>query len=152
MLAGRGRPQSFRPLLRDFGCGASWPCLTSHLRTTSRPGQRHVHRELVRATPLSAASHFLVRQAFKHMALNYFKRESLGAGPRRSCACSAWKLEPGSAGRRNLLRLEASRCQCRGCQLGQVVWPIQSQSRPTFACSFLADASCNRAKRALLQR
>ena len=146
MLAGRSRPQSLRPLLRDFGCGASWLCLTEYSHTTSRPGQRHVHRELVKATPLSAASHFSVREAFKHMALNYFRRESLGSGLRRSCARSRWKLDAGSAGRRNLLRLEASRCHRRGCQVGQVVWPIQSQSRPTFACSFLADASCNRAK------
>ena len=146
MLAGRSRPQSLRPLLRDFGCGASWLCLTAYLRTTSRPGQRHVHRQGVRAKPPSAASHFSVREAFKHMAFNYLKRESLGSGLQRGCARSGWKLDAGSAGRRNLLRLEASRCHCRGCQVGQVVWPIQSKGRPTLTCCFLADASCNRAK------
>ena len=31
MLAGRDRPQSLRPLLRDFGCVASGLCLTAYL-------------------------------------------------------------------------------------------------------------------------
>ena len=117
VLAGRGCPQSLQPLLRHFGCGASWLCLTDFSHTTSQPGQRHVHRQLVRATPLSAVSHFSVREAFKHMALNYFKRESLGSGPRRSCACSSrgqhicqHVLSPEA--------LEASRCQCQVCQGG----------------------------------
>ena len=32
------------------------------------------------------------------------------------------------------------------------MYPFQSQSRPILACCILADASCNRAKRAKLQR
>ena len=59
MLAGRSRPQSLRPLLRDFGCGASWLCLTEYSHTTSRPGQRHVHRQGVRAKPPFCSFPFL---------------------------------------------------------------------------------------------